>query len=158
VAPGGFGQPSDDTSAVPLRPVYAAPSTEAAETALLELGESALGRRYPASVKVFSDAWERFTPFLAFPPAVRKLIYTTNSIESLNYQLRKIIKNRGHFPTDDAAVKLLWLAIMNVEDKRAAERAVNEPSGPTANLTPPPPNKPPEDWSKGNSSTAGNQP
>jgi len=109
--------------ATALRPVYAAPSTEAAETALLELGESALGRHYPASVKVFSDAWERFTPFLAFPPAVRKLIYTTNSIESLNYQLRKIIKNRGHFPTDDAAVKLLWLAIMNVEDKRAAERA-----------------------------------
>ena len=55
--------------------------------------------------------------------AVRKIIYTTNSIESLNYQLRKIIKNRGHFPSDDAVVKLLWLSICNIEDKRARERA-----------------------------------
>jgi putative transposase len=66
---------------------------------------------------------ERFIPFLEFPPAVRKIIYTTNSIESLNYQLRKIIKNRGHFPNDDAVVKLLWLAIRDIEDKRARERA-----------------------------------
>lgn len=66
---------------------------------------------------------ERFTPFLAFGPALRKVVYTTNSIESLNYPLRKIIKNRGHFPSDAAAVKLVWLAIMNIEDKRARERA-----------------------------------
>lgn len=72
---------------------------------------------------MFEDAWERFTPFLAFPPMLRRVIYTTNSIESLNYQLRKIIKNRGHFPSDDAAVKLLWLAICNIEDKRARQRA-----------------------------------
>ena len=58
-----------------------------------------------------------------FPPAVRKIIYTTNSIASLNYQLRKIIKNRGHFPNDEAVVKLLWLAIRDIEDKRARERA-----------------------------------
>ena len=54
---------------------------------------------------------------------MRKVIYTTNSAESLNYQLRKIIKNRSHFPSDAAAIKLLWLAIMNIEDKRARERA-----------------------------------
>ncbi len=54
---------------------------------------------------------------------LRRVIYTTNSIESLNYQLRKIIKNRGHFPSDDAVVKLLWLAIRDIEDKRARERA-----------------------------------
>lgn len=66
---------------------------------------------------------ERFIPFLAFPPEVRKIIYTTNSIESFNYQLRKIIKNRGHFPNDDAVVKLLWLAIRDIEDKRARQRA-----------------------------------
>jgi hypothetical protein len=54
---------------------------------------------------------------------VRKLLYTTNGIESLNYQLRKVTKARGHFPTDDAVVKLLWLAIVNIEDKRARERA-----------------------------------
>ena len=68
-------------------------------------------------------AWERFIPFLAFPPALRRVIYTTNAIESLNYQLRKVTKNRGHFPSDEAAVKLLWLAICNIEDRRAAERA-----------------------------------
>jgi Transposase, Mutator family len=66
---------------------------------------------------------ERFIPFLEFPPQVRKILYTTNSIESLNYQLRKIIKNRGHFPNDDSVVKLLWLAIRDIEDKRARERA-----------------------------------
>ena len=54
---------------------------------------------------------------------MRKILYTTNSIESLNYQLRKIIKNRGHFPNDDSVVKLLWLAIRDIEDKRARERA-----------------------------------
>ncbi len=67
--------------------------------------------------------WERFTPFLAFPPMLRRVIYTTNSIESLNDQLRKIIKNRGHFPNDDAVRKLLWLAICTIEDKRARARA-----------------------------------
>ena len=72
---------------------------------------------------MWRDAWERFIPFLEFPPEVRKIIYTTNSIESLNYQLRKIIKNRGHFPNDDAVIKLLWLAIRDIEDKRARERA-----------------------------------
>lgn len=71
----------------------------------------------------WESAWERFIPFLAFPPELRKIIYTTNSIESLNYQLRKIIKNRGHFPSDDAVIKLLWLAIRNIEDKRARQRA-----------------------------------
>jgi len=73
-------------------------------------------------VKTFQDAWDRFTPFLAFPPELRRVIYTTNSIESLNYQLRKVTKSRGHFPNDAAAVKLLWLAICNIEDKRARDR------------------------------------
>src|SRR5215207_5281123 len=77
----------------------------------------------PHTVAVFDNAWERFTPFLAFPPMLRRVIYTTNSIESLNYQLRKIIKNRGHFPNDDAVIKLLWLAICSIEDKRARDRA-----------------------------------
>lgn len=109
--------------AAALRPVYTAPTVEAAETALLELSESELGRRYPAAIGTWENAWERFIPFLAFPPAVRKIIYTTNAIESLNYQLRKIIKNRGHFPNDDAVIKLLWLAIRDIEDKRARQRA-----------------------------------
>jgi putative transposase len=87
------------------------------------LVESEAGRRYPATVAVWQRAWERFIPFLAFPPALRKIIYTTNAVESLNYQLRKIIKNRGHFPNDDAVIKLLWLAIRDIEDKRARARA-----------------------------------
>lgn len=106
-----------------LRPIYTAPTVEAAETALLEFAESDLGQRNPAVVATWQNAWERFTPFLAFPPAVRKIIYTTNAIESLNYQLRKVIKNRGHFPNDDAVIKLLWLAIRDIEDKRARARA-----------------------------------
>ena len=105
-----------------LRRVYTAADADAAETALLELADSPLGRKYPAAVAVWQRAWERFIPFLAFPPAVRRVIYTTNSIESLNYQLRKIIKNRGHFPNDDAVIKLLWLAIRDIEDKRARAR------------------------------------
>lgn len=106
-----------------LRTVYTAPTIEAAEAALRGFTDSPWGRKYPTAVKVWESAWERFIPFLEFPPAVGKIIYTTNAIESLNYQLRKIIKNRGHFPNDQAAVKLLWLAICNIEDKRARERA-----------------------------------
>jgi putative transposase len=108
--------------AAALRPIYTAPTVEAAETELLAFAESELGRRYPAAVATWDNAWERFIPFLAFAPELRKIIYTTNAIESLNYQLRKIIKNRGHFPTDDAVIKLLWLAIRDIEDKRARQR------------------------------------
>ena len=109
--------------AAALRPIYTAPTEDAALSALAGFADSELGRKYPAAVATWENAWERFTPFLAFGPALRKLIYTTNAIESLNYQLRKIIKNRGLFPGDAAVVKLLWLAIMNIEDKRARERA-----------------------------------
>ena len=106
-----------------LRPIYTAADEDAALMALTTFADSNLGKKYPAAVTSWESAWDRFTPFLAFGPALRKVIYTTNSIESLNYQLRKIIKNRGHFPNDAAAIKLLWLAIMNIEDKRARERA-----------------------------------
>jgi putative transposase len=105
-----------------LRKIYTAPDADAAELALLEFAGSAWGKKYPLAVKVWEDAWDAFTPYLAFPPAVRKLLYTTNAIESLNYQLRKVTKARGHFPSDDAVVKLLWLAIINIEDRRARER------------------------------------
>jgi len=109
--------------AAALRPIYTAPDADAALEALAEFATSDLGQKYPNAVKTFEDAWERFTPFLAFPPELRRVIYTTNSIESLNFQLRKVTKNRGHFPNDDAVVKLLWLAICNIEDKRARDRA-----------------------------------
>lgn len=109
--------------AAALKPIYQAVDADAANAELDAFAASELGKRYPNTIATFTDAWERFTPFLAFPPELRKVIYTTNSIESLNYQLRKIIKNRGHFPSDDAATKLLWLAICNIEDKRARDRA-----------------------------------
>src|SRR5215203_1252269 len=109
--------------AAAMRPIYTAPTETAAAQELDIFEGSKWGEKYPATVRVWRDAWQRFIPFLEFPPAVRKIIYTTNSIESLNYQLRKIIKNRGHFPNDDAVVKLLWLAIRDIEDKRARQRA-----------------------------------
>jgi transposase-like protein len=105
-----------------LRKVYTAPTAEAAFDALAAFAASAWGKKYPQAARVFEDAWDAFTPFLAFSPAVRRLLYTTNSIESLNYQLRKVTKARGHYPNDDAVIKLLWLAIINIEDKRARER------------------------------------
>jgi putative transposase len=109
--------------AAQLRAIYTAPGEEAALDALAAFAASPLGQRYPQAVKVWEDAWDAFIPFLAFSPPVRRLLYTTNSIESLNYQLRKVTKARGHFPGDDAVVKLLWLAIINIEDRRARERA-----------------------------------
>ena len=108
--------------AAALKPIYQAPTADAALDELEAFQASSLGQKYPSAVKAFRDAWERFTPFLAFPPALRRVIYTTNAIESLNFQLRKVTKNRGHFPNDLAAVKLLWLAICDIEDKRARER------------------------------------
>lgn len=109
--------------AAALKPIYTAVNADAAFDELTAFADSELGRKYGATVAAWERAWDRFVPFLAFPLEVRKVIYTTNSIESLNYQLRKIIKNRGQFPTDDAVTKLLWLAILDIEDKRAAARA-----------------------------------
>jgi putative transposase len=106
-----------------LKPIYTAPTADAAFDELTAFAGSELGAKYSATVAAWERAWDRFVPFLAFAPEVRKVIYTTNAIESLNYQLRKIIKNRGQFPNDDAVIKLLWLSILDIEDKRAAARA-----------------------------------
>jgi putative transposase len=108
--------------AAALRPIYTAADADAARTEFDAFTGSVWGKKYPHTVATWTTAWERFTPFLAFPPEVRRVIYTTNAIESLNYQLRKIIKNRGHFPNDTAVIKLLWLAICTIEDKRARQR------------------------------------
>lgn len=109
--------------AAALKPLYTAANAEAARIELDAFADSKWGKKYPHAVATWTNAWERFIPFLAFPPELRRVIYTTNSIESLNYQLRKVTKNRGHFPNDDAVIKLLWLAICNIEDKRARDRA-----------------------------------
>ncbi|WP_371318096.1 IS256 family transposase [Achromobacter xylosoxidans] len=100
--------------AAALRPIYAAASAQAAEQALQAFADGPWGTRYPTIVGAWQRAWENVTPFFVFPPDTRRVIYTTNAIESLNMQLRKIIKTRGHFPTDEAAIKLLWLALRNV--------------------------------------------
>ena len=72
-----------------------------------DVAASELGQKYPLAVTTWTNAWERFVPFLAFPPALRRVIYATNTIESLNYQLGKVTKNRTQFPRDEAVVKLL---------------------------------------------------
>ena len=100
--------------AAALKPVYTAPSAEAAQAELDAFDSGEWGRRYPTVAASWRRAWDRVIPFFAFPPAVRKVIYTTNAIESVNASLRKIIKTRGHFPSDDAATKLLWLALRNI--------------------------------------------
>jgi transposase-like protein len=97
-----------------LKPVYTAPSAEAAAEALGEFERGLWGQKYPTVVASWRRAWDRVIPFFAFPPAVRRVVYTTNAIESLHSQLRKIIKTRGHFPSDDAATKLIWLALRNI--------------------------------------------
>jgi len=99
--------------ATALRPIYTAVNEAAAKAALEQL-RGAHGKRYPGLLAAWDRAWEQFIPFLEFDTAIRKVIYTTNAIESTNYQLRKIIKNRGHFPDDDAAIKLLYLGVRNI--------------------------------------------
>jgi transposase-like protein len=103
--------------AAALRPIYAAPTVEAAEAALDAFEAGEWGRKFPTVVTAWRRAWERVIPFFAFPPAVRRVIYTTNAIESVNAGVRKIIKTRGHFPTDEAATKLIWLALRNITAK-----------------------------------------
>jgi len=97
-----------------LRPIYRAASAEAAAAALEEFERGPWGRKFPTVVSAWRRAWDRLIPFFAFAPAVRRVLYTTNAIESVHARLRKIIKSRGHFPSDDAAAKLIWLALKNI--------------------------------------------
>jgi transposase-like protein len=100
--------------AAALRPIYTAASAEAAQAELDAFEQSQWGRKFPTVVAAWRRAWDRVIPFYAFPPAVRRVVYTTNAIESVHARLRKIIKTRGHFPSDDAANKLIWLALRNI--------------------------------------------
>jgi putative transposase len=100
--------------AAALRPIYAAAGAEAALAALDAFADGEWGRKFPTVVAAWRRAWDQVIPFFTFPPAIRRVIYTTNAIESINARLRKIIKTRGHFPTDDAANKLIWLALRNI--------------------------------------------
>ena len=102
--------------AADLRPIYQAPNVEAAELAL-EAFDRSWGARYPMVVESWRARWENITPFLSLPADLRKVVYTTNSIENLNRQIRKAIKTRGHFPSEEAASKLIYLAICRAETK-----------------------------------------
>jgi transposase-like protein len=97
-----------------LRPIYSAPSAEAAAAELDAFEQGPWGRKFPTVVAAWRRAWDRVIPFFAFAPAVRRVLYTTNAIESVHARLRKIIKTRGHFPSDEAATKLIWLALRNI--------------------------------------------
>jgi len=100
--------------AAALKPIYTAPSAEAAQAELDAFADGPWGRKFPTVTAAWRRAWDQVIPFFAFPAPIRKVIYTTNAIESINARLRKIIKTRGHFPSDDAATKLIWLALRNI--------------------------------------------
>jgi putative transposase len=102
--------------AASLRGIYTAPTEEAGRAALAAFSEQ-WGSQYPAIAPGWERNWERLTSFYDYPPAIRKVIYTTNAIESLNYSLRKVIKGRGAFPHDEAIRKLLYLGLRNVSKK-----------------------------------------
>jgi len=103
------------TIAAGLRPIYTAATVEAAEMALEAFADSDVGKGSPAVVDAWRRAWNEFVPFLDMPAEIRRVVYTTNAIESINYQLRKVSKTRGQFPNDEAAYKLLYLAICDIE-------------------------------------------
>ncbi len=106
-----------------LRAVYTACDADAAYAALADFSGTPLGKKYPAAVAVWERARDRFIPFLGYGPALRKVLYTTNAIESFNREMRKVLKTRTQFPNDDSIAKTLWLAILDAEEKRAEQRA-----------------------------------
>jgi putative transposase len=97
-----------------LRPIYQAPTADAALIALDAFEAGPWGHKYAAIAPLWRRQWDQVIPFFAFPPEVRRIIYTTNAIESLNSTLRTAVRSRGHFPTDEAAVKLLYLVLRRV--------------------------------------------
>jgi len=102
--------------AAALRPVYRAANAEEAASALEAFDAGEWGRKYPSIAQSWRRNWEAVIPFFAFPAEVRKIIYTTNAIESLNASVRKAVRNKGHFPSDQAATKLIWLALRHITE------------------------------------------
>ena len=101
-----------------LKPIYQAPTADAALLALDAFESGPWGRKYAAIAPLWRRQWDQVIPFFAFPPEVRRIIYTTNAIESLNSTLRTAVRSRGHFPTDEAAIKLLYLVLRRTENNR----------------------------------------
>jgi putative transposase len=100
-----------------LKAIYRAKNAEAGLKALAEFEASFWGQRYPAIAQSWQRNWEHVVPFFAYPESVRRIIYTTNAIEALNAKLRRAVRARGHFPNDDAAMKLLYLVLNNAADE-----------------------------------------
>lgn len=108
--------------AAALRQIYRAETGRAAEAALSAFAASADGQRYPMIAPIWERAWPYVVSAFAYPPAIRRILSTTNAIENVHRQLRKIIKTRGHFPSDEAALKLLYLALRNMQTRWATAR------------------------------------
>lgn len=106
--------------AASMRAIYTAPNVEAAELALAEF-DRRFGEQYPGAIDTWRLVWDEFVPFLDYPAELRRIVYTTNAIESINFQLRKITKNRGHFPDKDSAMKLIYLGLRNISSERGGE-------------------------------------
>jgi putative transposase len=111
---GYAGRQDWDKMAKDLRPVYTAPSEAAATERFLEFSEK-WGSKYPAVIKLWSDAWAEFVPFLSFDVEIRKVICSTNAIESVNARIRKAVRARGHFPNEAAALKCVYMALMSLD-------------------------------------------
>jgi transposase-like protein len=103
--------------AAALKLIYRAETAEAALAQLEEFEQGPWGRKYPTVAQSWRRKWEQVIPFFAFAPEIRRIIYTTNAIESLHSQVRKSVRSHGHFPSDQAATKLIWLALRNIEAK-----------------------------------------
>jgi putative transposase len=114
--------PDKKKVATALRPIYTAPNADDA-LAELERFEDEWGARYPAGVQAWRASWEHVIPFLALPEDLRRAVYTTNTIEGLHRQVRKAIKTRGHFPDEQAATKLIYLALIRADAKWQRNRA-----------------------------------
>lgn len=96
-----------------LKPIYQAVDADVAERALERFRNTTMGKKYPAIIQIWERAWAQVIPFFQFAPEIRTQIYTINSIEGLNRAVRKVIKTRTLFPNEEAAKKLIYLAIMN---------------------------------------------
>ena len=103
--------------AASLKPIYQAENADAAESALEAFEESEWGQKYPNIAKSWRRRWDQVIPFFAFSATIRRAIYTTNAIESLNSTVRRAVRSKGHFPHDDAAKKLIYLALRGVAAK-----------------------------------------
>jgi transposase-like protein len=115
------GRQHYDALAKALRPVYTAP-TEAAAKARFDEFVQTWGDKYPAIVRLWENAWAEFVPFLTFDVEIRKIVCSTNAIESVNARIRRAVRARGHFPTEQAALKCVYLAIMSLDPTGTGQR------------------------------------